>query len=140
MNFEQIKLLVRDWKLERLLSYISCMGTIFKHRSSRKWLFGNSLRRKRSNFLLCSCVMTTFPPLKAIEPFRSRAEKLFRRINSFALIRTLALCQQSHRIPIAARGGFINYSPSNPPLIIPLGYMKHHRRYGTISESSITSC
>lgn len=44
------------------------------------------------------------PRLKAIEPFRSRAEKLFRRINSFALIRTLALCQQSHH-PHRREGG-----------------------------------
>lgn len=63
--------------------------------------------------------MTTFlptPPLcpKAVEPFRSRTEKLFRRINPFALIRTLATIPSSPR----ERRGFINYS-SSIPLSIP---------------------
>lgn len=82
-------------------------------------MFGNSLRRKRSNFLLCSTMDDHFSPLppvgpKAVEPFRSRTEKLFRRINPFALIRTLATIPSSPR----ERRGFINYSCSIP-LSIP---------------------
>lgn len=65
---------------------------VFKHQLSRKWLSGNSLRLMRSNFFIMLLSVTSFLLLKVIEPFwwRTSTEKLFRGINSFALIRTLA--------------------------------------------------
>ena len=64
--------------------------------------------------------MTTFlPRLKAIEPFRWRTgiEKLFRRINSFALIRTPAY--GNNAIIPWARGSLITYCSSFPPPVSP---------------------
>lgn len=63
---------------------------VFRHQLSGKYCLETRYAWCDRTFFIMLLSMTTSLLLKVIEPFRWRTEKLFRRINSFALIRTLA--------------------------------------------------
>lgn len=126
-------------KREWIISMFGNLRLVFKHQLSGKWLSGNSLRLMRSNFFIMLLSVTTFLLLKVIEPFwwRTGTEKLFRGINSFALIRTLMAITPSSSV----RGWIITVHRS--PIIRRLHQaddMKYHEQHRAISECLISSC